>query len=166
MKNFLSRFMKSCKSLMYLCGLILCFIEPAYAQADNESIRKAAEKYVKGVNWKVKYIISGDFTCNGNKENAILGVNKKDIVVLVFINGLNNQPEVLRFSAKARNPKTAELKVENIKRREFEEIFGELPPGVLRKKQCKGLNLSDGEVDSAHIYWDNEAKQFLVWVLG
>jgi hypothetical protein len=33
-----------------------------------------------------------------------------------------------------------------------------------RSRTCKGLNLSDEKIDSAHIYWNHEAKRFDDWV--
>lgn len=40
---------------------------------------------------------------------------------------------------------------------------GMVPPGLRPSKTCMGLNLSDGNVDSAHIYWNREAKRFDDW---
>jgi hypothetical protein len=44
-----------------------------------------------------------------------------------------------------------------------DEIGADLP-GFRRSRTCKGLNLSDGGIDSAHIYWDHEARRFEDWV--
>jgi hypothetical protein len=38
-------------------------------------------------------------------------------------------------------------------------------PGFQQSKTCKGLNLSDGETDSAHIYWNHKALRFGEWQL-
>jgi hypothetical protein len=35
-------------------------------------------------------------------------------VIAVFVSGLDVRPEVLRYSVKARNPKTAKLKIEDL----------------------------------------------------
>jgi hypothetical protein len=43
--------------------------------------------------------------------------------------------------------------------------IGIVPPGLRPSKTCKGLNLSDGKVDSAHIYWNHEAARFAAWSL-
>jgi hypothetical protein len=40
-----------------------------------------------------------------------------------------------------------------------------VPPGLVPSKTCEGLNLSDGDVDSAHIYWDARSGHFRNWVL-
>jgi hypothetical protein len=46
-------------------------------------------------------------------EQAILGTNSSEIVIAVFLNGTTQRPEVLNYSAKARDAATAELKVED-----------------------------------------------------
>lgn len=108
--------------------------------------------------------MSGDFTCRGRKQQAILGTNAAEIVIAVFVNGISARPEVLRYSAKARNAKTAELKVEALDFDPKADIGYELP-GFRRSKSCKGLNLSDGLTDSAHIYWNRESNRFEDWTL-
>jgi hypothetical protein len=110
--------------------------------------------------------ISGErgFHCRGQKEQAILGTNVTEIVIAVFVNGINMRPEVLRYSAKARSAKTAELTVEALDYDPTADIGYELP-GFRRSKSCKGLNLSDGQTDSAHIYWNRESKRFEDWTL-
>ena len=118
---------------------------------DPASIEKAATKYVTRVAWRRHSIVSGNLTCQGRKEHAILGVSESEIVIAVFVNGLDTRPEVLRYSGKARNPKTAELKIEDLDY-DPKEVIGSDLDGFRGSKSCKGLNLSDGETDSAHIY--------------
>ena len=47
----------------------------------------------------------------------------------------------------------------------FKSEVGELPEGLRPSRTCKGLNLSDGKVDSAHIYWNRKARRFDDWSL-
>jgi hypothetical protein len=70
----------------------------------------------------------------------------------------------LRYSAKARDPKTAELTVEGLDYDPNQDIGYELE-GFQRSKSCKGLNLADGLTDSAHIYWNLKAHRFDDWTL-
>jgi len=58
--------------------------------------------------------VTADSSCRGKVEKAVLGVGKSDIVIAVFLNGLNRRPEILRYSAKARNAATAVLAVEDL----------------------------------------------------
>ena len=80
----------------------------------QEALLKAAARYVPGVNWLSKSIVIADFTCSGHKQQAILGANSTEIVVAVFINGTAHRPEVLRYSAKVRNPEHVNLQAEDM----------------------------------------------------
>ncbi len=104
-----------------------------------------------------------DFSCRGKAESAILGSSESDIVVVVFLNGLNKKPQVLRYSAKVRDAASAMLEIESL---DFdrEKELGYALPGFRRSKTCKGLTLSYGRRDSAHIYWNHESRRFDDWV--
>jgi len=108
-------------------------------------------------------VITADVTCRGKLEQAILGSSSSEIVVAVFLNGTSQRPEILRYSAQMRNVGTAELKVEDQNYDPKEEMGTDLA-GFRRSRTCKGLNLSDGRVDSAHIYWNHEARRFDDWI--
>src|SRR5437879_12706272 len=77
------------------------------------SITAAATKYVPGGKWQPNTVITADFSCRGRKEQAILGTSSSDIVIAVFLNGTNQRPEVLRYSAKVRDATSAELTIED-----------------------------------------------------
>ena len=123
----------------------------------------AAAKFVADVAWRPNSVITADFRCSGRQEQAILGVNAKDIVIAVFLNGTTNRPEVLRYSTAARDAKTATLKTESLDWDPKLQVGIELR-GFQRSAVCKGLNRGDGKVDSAHIYWNHETKRFADWV--
>lgn len=127
------------------------------------SVPAAAAKYVPGISWRAKSVIAGDFRCHGRTERAILGTNESEIVVVVFLNGLNSRPQVLRYSARVRDAASAILEIESL---DFDpqEALGYVLPGFRRSRTCKGLNLSDGRSDSAHIYWNHESRRFDDWV--
>ena len=127
------------------------------------AVEKAAAKYIPGMTWKTQSLISADFTCRGRKEQAILGFSSSEIVIAVFAKGLQARPEVVRFSAKDRDADTVELTVEDLDfdpREDGYELEGFQP-----SKSCRGLNLADGERDSAHIYWNRKKQQFYYWTL-
>ncbi len=86
---------------------------------------------------------------------------------MIFIDGLNRPPKVLRYPAGERDPATAELTIEDLDfdPKRFRSEVGELPEGLRPSRTCKGLNLSDGKVDSAHIYWNRKARRFDDWSL-
>jgi hypothetical protein len=117
---------------------------------------------LRGLCGKSIPIVTGDFDCSGRKQQAILRVNKTEIAVLVFVHGIGNRPEILRYLATVRNPNSAELTVESLDYDPKAEIGADLP-GFQRSMTCQGLNLSDGEVDSAHIYWNHNSNHFEDW---
>ena len=127
------------------------------------AIPAAASKFVPGTAWQPKSVVEADFTCRGRKEQAILGVTAEEIVIAVFIGGTTQPPEVLRYSAKVRDPRLAKLTIEGLDWDPKEDEGIELP-GFERSRTCKGLNLSDAEIDSAHIYWNHAGKKFSDWV--
>jgi hypothetical protein len=136
------------------------------AIAKDPSIQAAAARYVPGVHWRAKSVVTGDFSCQGRVQQAILGTSQSEIVIAVFLNGTTSRPEVLRYSARVRNPASAELTIEDeyADLKEIKDEFGDnIPPGMRPSKTCKGLNLSDGRIDSAHIYWNHESRRFDDW---
>ena len=142
---------------------ILLVVTTQIATAQERLLIAAASKYATAVVWQPNSIVTGDFTCRGRRERAILGSNDTDIVIAAFVNGVSRRPEILRYSAQARSASVAQLTVEDLDYDPL-EVFGRPLPGFKRSTTCKGLNLSDGLVDSAHIYWDREAKRFHDWV--
>ena len=91
-----------------------------------------------------------------------MGVTSKEIVIAVFLNGTGEKPEILRYSAAVRDASQAKLRLESLDYGPDEDT-GPLP-GFRRSRTCKGLNLSDDMIDSAHIYWNHDAKRFDEWV--
>jgi hypothetical protein len=124
------------------------------------AVVSAANKYVPGVTWHSESVISGDFTCRGRKEQAILGITAQEIIAVVFINGLENKPEILRD--KVHTPADAELTIEDLDYDAKQQVGVELE-GFLRSKVCKGLNIADKHVDSFHVYWNHKESHFDWW---
>ena len=134
-------------------------IDDANAQ-ERIAIVGAANKYAPGVTWHSESVIIGDFTCRGLKEQAVLGITPQEIVVVLFINGLQNRPQILRDKVHA--PADAELTIEDLDYDPKEQAGVELE-GFLRSKVCKGLNIVDNHVDSFHVYWNHKDSQFDWW---
>lgn len=132
------------------------------ASGDATVIKNAAHKYFPMATWQERSIIGGDFTCSGKKEWAVLGTTPSEILVAVFVNGPSVKPEILHYSRSVRNGSTAVLSAEDMDYDPQRDV-GYALPGFQRSKTCKGLNLSDGEVDSAHIYWNRKARRFADW---
>lgn len=126
------------------------------------SIIAAASKFVPGVTWRSQSVLTADFTCRGRREQAILGVTPKEIVIAVFLNGTAAPPEILRYSAAVRDANTVKLTVESLDYDAKDAYVRDLP-GLRRSHACKGLNLSDDMIDSVHIYWNHDARRFSDW---
>src|SRR5579871_945769 len=126
------------------------------------AIVAAAKKTVPGVIWKADSIVTGDFTCRGHKEQAILGVGGGEVVVAVFINGLDKKPEII--TDKIHLPADARLATESLDYDPKEDVGTELE-GFQRSKVCQGLNITDTHTDSFHIYWDHTSREFDWWSL-
>jgi len=152
------------KPLLWALVAIVSAIPHVMFAQDPAVLEKAAARYVTKVAWRRDSALAGNFACAGRTEEAILGVSKTEIVVAVFVHGLNMRPEILRYSANSRNPATVKLEVESLDY-DPKEVIGYDPDGFKRSRSCKGLNLSDGETDSAHIYWNEKLHRFDDWTL-
>ena len=131
----------------------------------SPAVEEAAKRFYASVKWQGLSVVEGNFSCSGRKEQAILGTSETEIIVAVFIRGLSQKPELLRFSAMARSAESAVLTTEDLdfKIAEFEREVGNVPPGLRPSKSCLGLNMSDQLIDSAHIYWSRKARRFESW---
>lgn len=140
---------------------------PAAATTPGE-IEAAARRELPGVSWKVESVVAGDFTCRGRQsEYAILGTSKTEIVIAVFASGQSKPVDSMRFPASSRDPKSAVLSKEDLdfEVAELQREVGPLPEGLQPSKTCIGLNLSDGLVDSAHIFWNRKTGRLDSWSL-
>ena len=90
----------------------LLLLAAQFLPAQSTAIEYAARKYVPGVTWQPKSIVTADFTCRGRAEHAILGLDPTDIVIAIFINGLNSAPEVIRDPTRSRI--LAKIQVESL----------------------------------------------------
>lgn len=141
------------------------FVWAASAVNASPPVAAAAKRFHPSAHWQERSVVQGDFSCRGRRELAILGTSQTEIVVAVFLNGLSRKPELLQFSASVRNAESAVLTTETLdfSVQEFESEVGPLPEGLRPSKTCRGLNMSDQETDSVHIYWNRKSRQFDGW---
>ncbi len=147
-------------------ALVFALIGVAAMASDQADIAAAAKKYYPAAAWQSSSILIGDFSCHGQREAAILGIASTAIVVAVFLDGVNVAPQILEYSTSTRNPSSAVLTTESLDftLAEMKSDIGYIPEGMRPSKTCLGLNMSDREVDSAHIYWNHNARRFTDWV--
>lgn len=147
-------------------GLLIVSL-PLLTHSAEPTVAAAASRHYPAIKWQGLSAVVGDFSCRGRKEYAILGTGKQGIAVAVFLNGLERPPAILRYSSQNRDPHSATLTTEkmDLDLEELEKEAGYVPQGLRPSKTCLGLNLSDGKVDSAHIYWNHDANRFNDWSL-
>ncbi len=134
---------------------------------DNFNVVSAAAAADRSVSWQKNSILSGDFTCQGKREYAILGTKPQQIFVAVFQPPSQRPLEILLYSGVERHASSAVLAVESLDYdiKKLEQGLGWLPDGLQPSKSCVGLNISDGRIDSVHIYWHRKHRRFTGWSL-
>jgi hypothetical protein len=134
---------------------------------DHFNVFSAAVAADRSVGWQRKSILSGDFTCQGKQEYAILGTKPQQIVIAVFRPPSKQPVDMLRYSGTERRAASAVLAIESLDFdiKELEQSLGWLPDGLQPSKSCVGLNMSDKRIDSAHIYWHRKHRRFTSWSL-
>jgi hypothetical protein len=110
--------------------------------------------------WRASSVRRADFSCHGRREYALLGTTRTDIVVAIFASGLQSAPAVLRYSTEMRDPRSSRLIVESSDTSPDTKGLR----GYEASATCKGLALSDGRIDAAHIYWNHDTQHFDEWV--
>jgi hypothetical protein len=137
-------------------SICIALVFSAHGATQSSAIAQAASRFLPGVAWHADSAANGDFTCDGHKQTAILGTSGSEVVVAVFLAGVNRKPEELRF--RIFDPKSAELTTEDLDYQPDYEL-----PGFQQSKTCMGLNVDDHEVDPAHLYWDHKSHRFGMW---
>lgn len=153
------------KNLSRALAGVLAALACHLAAAADADVKAAASRSVVDVSWQETSVLTGDFSCAGTQQFAILGTSLKEIVVAVFKDGLAQAPEVLRFDSEARKAAEAKIRLEDssLTLDEVKILAGAVPSGYQPSSTCKGVRLSDDASDAAHIYWDHDAKRFDSW---
>ncbi len=122
------------------------------------------------IKWDPSSVVKADVDCDGAPDTARLGYVGKNRVRLSVTFAATKTVQSLDFGwgdSMAQDSlcgTEAVLTVEDLDY-DLAEIFGEAPEGFKKSKTCKGLNVSGGECDSMHIYWDHQTKQIEWWRL-
>lgn len=140
----------------------------------------AATRFMPGVQWRADSVVELDLTCRGRVEYAILGTTKpeqvlvegrpvgqraSEVVVAVFVACRTKEPRI--FQSSTLDPGLARLVTEelNFDVGRLKAMLGEIPEGLSPSARCKGLNLTDGQRDSVHIYWNHKRGDLGAWSL-
>ena len=142
--------------LMPVIGLLMV-VSFQVTSCLEPSAYSAAAKYDPSISWYPDSVVTGDFKCRGRKQQAIMGIGPSETVIAIFLNGTKEKPVVLRDSS--RNRDAVWLATESLDY-DLEKLRGHSRPGFRRSRTCKGLVLSDSEINSLHIYWDHTLEKF------
>ena len=129
------------------------------------SILSAADSTVV---WDSASKVVGDIDCDSHVDTAIVGRASKAIQVgIVF--GVSTRPNIstIDIAPEVQNALPTgdvSLTAESI---DYDPATEEEGPGELegfrRSSTCTGLNLSDDETDSLHMYWNHRANRLDWW---
>ena len=158
--------MKPIKPLLLTAVLVLAASGRARG-GEAFPVYSAAVAADRSVRWQRPSILSGDFTCQGKREYAILGTKPQQIVVAIFQPPSLKPVDILLYSGTERHAASAVLAIEPLSfdLKQLEQSLGWLPDGLQPSNTCVGLNLSDQRIDSAHIYWHRKLRRFQSWSL-
>ena len=145
--------------------LLAALTSASSAALANPAVKAAATRFAGAIAWQEGSVLTGDFSCSGKPQSAILGTSNKEIVVAVFTQDLSKPPELLRFASEGRAPAEAKIRLEDssLSKAEIKALSSSVPRGYRPSKTCKGVRLSDDSSDAAHIYWDHNARRFDSW---
>ena len=121
------------------------------------------------IKWDDSSIVSADISCDGVPDTAKLGYIENRVRLSVTI-GTSGETQSIEFGLGESGYQgslcgtDAILKVTDMDY-DLVEIFGENPEGFKQSKTCKGLNVSAGECDSMHIFWNHKTKHINWWRL-
>ena len=125
--------------------------------------------YAEDVKWDESSVVRADIDCDGLLDTAKLGYIENRVRLSVTF-GANRSPQIIEFGLGESGRQSslcgtiAILKVEDMDY-DLKEIFGENPEGFKQSNTCKGLNVSAGDCDSMHIFWNHKTKHINWWRL-
>ncbi len=134
--------------------LLLCVVTPVLSEE---------------VKWDASSTVKADIDCDGIPDVARIGYIGKRVRLSVTL-GASRKTQFLDFGLGDSMAQgslcgtEAALAIEGTDYDLTEEL-GENPEGFVRSKTCKGLNVSAGECDSMHIYWNHVKKSIDWWRL-
>lgn len=134
--------------------LLLCVITPAFSDE---------------VKWDASSTVKADIDCDGVPDVARIGYRGKHVRLAVTL-GASKKTQLLEFGlgdSMAQDSlcgTEASLAIEDTDYDLTEELE-ENPEGFVPSQTCKGLNVSAGECDSMHIYWNHVQKSIDWWRL-
>jgi hypothetical protein len=121
------------------------------------------EVAVEQIKWDETSTVKADIDCDGIIDTAKLGYIEKSVRLAVTI-GATEEIQSFDFGLGESGAQGSLCGTEAILRvtdmdYDLLEAFGANPVGFKQSKTCKGLNVSAGDCDSMHIFWNHETKE-------
>jgi hypothetical protein len=109
--------------------------------------------------------LRADFDCDGQVDVAQLGHRAGEVIVGI-VPATGREPQLLTFAVGARQHQAicaepARLALESLADG-LQDDVGPIP-GYPKSTSCKGLELSGGECDSVHVFWNTSSHRFEWW---
>lgn len=113
--------------------------------------------------------VEGDINCDGYKDSArISQANGKVVLTVILHDGTTANELSFGLGDPMRQDvlcgMTATLKQEEMQD-DLSSILGENPEGYKPSGACIGLNISGGDCDSIHIFWNHVTDELNWWRL-
>lgn len=160
---------------IYFLSQIVCILTlfshmaSAGEQINAISVLKSAEPDVM---WETGSQVVADINCDGKDDVSMIGKTKDQFIIATVLGPINSGSSVsfvrlrgygnrqYQDSVSEPNPKLTKEMLDY----DPTGMVGDLP-GFLQSKTCTGLNLSSGETDSFHFYWNHASSQLEWWRL-
>ena len=113
--------------------------------------------------------VVGDINCDGKPDSAEIVKTASTVTLKVTLNDGTKANE-LSFGLGQPDRQDALCGVTPILKDEkladdLSDALGQNPQGYKASPHCVGLNISDGDCDSIHVYWNHQTKMLNWWRL-
>lgn len=127
----------------------------------------------ENVKWVDDSAVVADIDCDGTQDQSKIGYQNSNVILSVTLGGSDHE-QLLSFGLGSGTRQdslcgaTASLSKE-IPPQNNDDTFtyglGAIPDGHIYRQGCFDLNLSGGECDSIHIYWNHNKNKLYWWRL-
>lgn len=157
-------------------GLVFCAVSMALiasARASSESEGQAAAASIAAAKpltkWDQATLVSGDFNGDGRRDWAMVGYKGAGLELAIRIAGVKGRKTRTQFLAFGIGASIQAAICEAPAKLQVDEQFcspmDEALPGCRPSKIANSLNLSGGDCDSIHLYWNSDTSRMEWWRL-
>ena len=121
------------------------------------------------IKWDESSVVKADIDCDGLLDTAKLGYIENRVRLSVTL-GADGSTQSIEFDLGKSDHQDSlcgsnvVLKVTDMDY-DLKEAFSENPEGFQQSKTCHGLDVSAGDCDSMHIFWNHKTKHINWWRL-